>query len=323
MENIEIDKLIYGCLEKYHINIDILDNYNEPHRFYHNMDHIRYMVDLAIKWGILTDDLLLSIILHDIFYFPKVADGYNEKQSAELAFQLTNNETIKNAILDTENHEHFSSQLSSNLCKLDLANLYGDFQTFYDNSYKIFKEYQFVDFSIYKEKRIEVLKKYGVNDTYIEAIKAFKPKIGLYAGSFNPFHKGHYNILKKAEEIFDKVIIARGINPEKANVNGKLVPTVNSGFYYLPLEISNYRQVINFNGLLVKLIDSLKYDVTVIRGLRNSTDLQYEMTQYQFSKDIKPDIKVVSIFCDKEFEHISSTSIKLLEKYGVSAKYLL
>lgn len=319
----KLDKLIYGCLESYNINTDILKNYDEPHRFYHNYQHIRYMVDLAIKWGILTNDLLLAIIFHDIYYFPKAEHGLNEKQSAELAFQLTNNETIKNAILDTQTHEHFSSQLASDLCKLDLANLYGDFQTFYENSYNIFKEYQFVDFSIYKEKRIEVLKNYGVNETYIEAIKAFKPKIGLYAGSFNPFHKGHYDILQKAEQIFDKVIIARGVNPEKANVNGKLVPTVNAGYYCLPLEISNHRQVITFDGLLVKLIDSLDYDMTVVRGLRNSTDLQYEMTQYQYSKDINPDIKMVSIFCDREFEHISSTSIKLLEKYGESNKYLL
>ena len=40
-------------------------------------------------------------------------------------------------------------------------------------------------------------------------------------------------------------------------------------------------------------------------------------------KDLKPDIKMVSIFCDKEFEHISSSSIKILEKYNKSEKYLL
>jgi pantetheine-phosphate adenylyltransferase len=317
----KLKRMIYSCLENHGINTDILKNYDEPHRFYHNFDHIFYMVELALTWGILTNDLLLAIIFHDIIYNPKDKD--NEEKSAELAFQLTGNETIKNAILDTKNHEHFSSQLASYLCDLDLANIYGDFQTFYDNSYKIFKEYQFVDFSIYKDKRIEVLQKYGVNETYIEAIKAFKPKIGLYAGSFNPFHKGHYNILQKAEQIFDKVIIARGVNPAKANVNGKLVQTLNDGYYTLPDVVTKYRQIISFDGLLVKLIDSLDYDVTVIRGLRNSTDLQYEMTQYQYSKDIKSDIKMVSIFCDREFEHISSSSVKLLEKYGESNKYLL
>ncbi len=40
-------------------------------------------------------------------------------------------------------------------------------------------------------------------------------KLGIYAGSFNPIHRGHLNILQKARRVFDKVIVARGINPEK------------------------------------------------------------------------------------------------------------
>ena len=88
-------------------------------------------------------------------------------------------------------------------------------------------------------------------------------KIGVYAGSFNPFHKGHYNILCKAEKIFDKVIIARGINPEKNNV---LVP--------LP-KILDDRPVLSYNGLLTDFMTSLEEEnVTLIRGLRNSVDLQ-------------------------------------------------
>ena len=64
-------------------------------------------------------------------------------------------------------------------------------------------------------------------------------------------------------------------------------------------------------------------DVTLIRGLRNSTDLQYELTQYRFLQELKPDIKVVSIFCDKEYEHISSSAIRNLSKYGKGDEYLL
>ena len=126
-------------------------------------------------------------------------------------------------------------------------------------------------------------------------------KIGVYAGSFNPFHKGHYNILCKAEKIFDKVIIARGINPEKNNV---LVP--------LP-KILDDRPVLSYNGLLTDFMTSLEEEnVTLIRGLRNSVDLQFEMNQYRYFQDLMPNIQMVSIFCDKEFEHISSSGIRLL-----------
>jgi phosphopantetheine adenylyltransferase len=75
--------------------------------------------------------------------------------------------------------------------------------------------------------------------------------------------------------------------------------------------------------MLTDFIDSLGYDVTLVRGLRNSIDLQYELTQFQYMQEFKPDIKIVSIFCDKEFEHISSSSIRMLEKYGKADSYYL
>ena len=130
-------------------------------------------------------------------------------------------------------------------------------------------------------------------------------KIGLYPGSFNPFHKGHYNILLKAEKIFDKVIIARGINPEKGD-SGRLIP-----------KSLDDRTIMSYKGLLTDFIKTLEYDnITVIRGLRNATDLQYEMTQYRYLQDLMPEIQVVSIFCDKEYEHISSSGIRMLFNYG-------
>lgn len=130
-------------------------------------------------------------------------------------------------------------------------------------------------------------------------------KVGVYAGSFNPFHKGHYNILQKAEKIFDKVIIARGYNPEKKN---DLVALPN---------IIMDRTVMQYSGLLTDFIKTLPYkNITVIRGLRNSVDLQYEMNQYRYLQDLMPNIQLVSIFCDKEFEHISSSGIRTLSVFG-------
>lgn len=130
-------------------------------------------------------------------------------------------------------------------------------------------------------------------------------KVGVYAGSFNPWHRGHQNILDKADKIFDKVIIARGYNPEKTN---ELVPLPDS-----ILARENYK----YDGLLTDFIQSLPYDnITVIRGLRNSVDLQYEMNVYRYMQDLMPSLQLVSIFCDKEFEHISSSGIRLLSVFG-------
>ena len=134
--------------------------------------------------------------------------------------------------------------------------------------------------------------------------------IALYPGSFNPFHKGHYDILLKAEKIFNIVVVARGVNPDKQKSEFELPELITSSF-----------PVIEYNGLLTNCIEDYKKradfdNITVIRGLRNSTDLQYEMTQYRYLQDLMPEIQVVSIFCNKEYEHISSSGIRSLSKYG-------
>ena len=143
--------------------------------------------------------------------------------------------------------------------------------------------------------------------------------IAVYPGSFDPFHKGHYDVLMKAKEIFEQVIIAVGVNPHK---------DVRS-FDFPIKEIENLGFIVDpYEGLLTDYIKSdlfSKNEPTIIRGLRNSTDLQFEMTQYRFMQDQYPEVKVVSIFCDKEYEHISSSAIKalyLMDKKEEAEKYL-
>lgn len=290
---------------------EIFDRLNEPHRFYHNWNsHIEYMFKIAEKLGIeLTDDLVLAIIFHDIIYDPLAKD--NELKSARFLYSLIRNDDVYDAILDTTHDHEPKSELGKTLCMLDLYNFYDDFDVFYDNAYKVFKEYQFVDYSIYKKERRKILEKFHVKEDWIKAVYNFKPNIGVYPGSFNPFHIGHDNIRQKAEQIFDKVIIARGINPSKNND-------------FRPISESlKYHQVDYYNGLLTDYLDSKEYDMTVIRGLRNGYDLEYEMNQYHFLQDFKPNIKVISIFGDKQYDHVSSSSIRLLEPYGKDKKYLI
>lgn len=179
---------------------------------------------------------------------------------------------------------------------------------------KTFQEFQHYDFADYKKARIEHLKKINSDkklNALIDYVISYAPRIAVFPGSFSPFHKGHYNVLQKAEKIFDKVIIAFGKNPEKEKQNWPQPKTIKN------------RQICEYNGLLTDFIKTLKYDVTVIRGLRNSTDFQYEQNQYRYIQELKPDIKIVNIFCDKEFEHISSSGIRTLGKYNKHKQYLL
>jgi pantetheine-phosphate adenylyltransferase len=134
-------------------------------------------------------------------------------------------------------------------------------------------------------------------------------KVAVYAGSFNPYHRGHENIRQKGLKIFDRLIIARGVNPDKA-------PST----YQLP-DIIDPKDVMTYSGLLTDFIKELQKElscdnVTLIRGLRNAVDLEYEKVQYRYLQDLMPEIQVVSLFCDAEFEHISSSGIRMLKNYG-------
>ena len=148
-----------------------------------------------------------------------------------------------------------------------------------------------------------------------------KKRLAIYPGSFNPFHKGHLDILLKAEDLFDFVIVAIGTNPEK-NSDEKF-DRLKTLQHQLPLNT-----VEQFSGFLVDYIHEKEeqgYDVTIVRGLRNGADLDYEVNQLRVMKDQKPDVKIVFIPCDGRFEHISSSMIRNMEKIqeGSGSEYIV
>lgn len=143
-------------------------------------------------------------------------------------------------------------------------------------------------------------------------------KCGIYAGSFNPFHIGHQNILNKANLLFDKVVLAQGINPQKSKD-------------YYPLQLIKLEGILkeSYEGLLTDFIkdyleDNIDNDVTIIRGFRNLKDIKYQQEQDYWCKKLYPEFKSIYIECDEEFKHVSSSVIKMLEEYKQNIKqYLL
>lgn len=297
----------------------VLERYKEPHRFYHTFEHLQEVIRHLGESSPISDELFLTAVYHDAVYIPSSVT--NEEDSARLFLQESRNsnisETVKQSVeryIKETKHHKSTSEISQRFIDADLAILNASFDKLLHYEHGIFKEFQFVDYPVYQQKRIEVLNTLNQNgklDHLIAYVKQRKPLIGVFAGSFNPFHKGHYNVLIKAERIFDKVIIAFGKNPEK-----------EARTWPLPNVIKN-RQLIEYSGLLTDFVDSLGYEVIVIRGLRNSTDFQYEQNQYRYIQELKPNIKIVNVFCDKEFEHISSSGIRTLEKFNRHGQYLL
>ena len=145
--------------------------------------------------------------------------------------------------------------------------------------------------------------------------------IGVYAGSFNPFHVGHLDILRQAQRVFDHVIIAIGRNPDKSNEERLPFPTNNVAL--------RDATVVNYSGLLTDYLNTLDLEddiqVFLVRGLRNGDDLQYEQNQLQFIEEMFPSVKPVFFICDRKFGHISSSALKSLKKFSETEylKYVL
>lgn len=305
----------------------VLDRYDEPHRFYHTLDHVFEVTQYLLDRDNLTDELFLVSIYHDAVYDPKSSS--NELDSSNLFLEHAKVsklaplavESVARAIQDTKyevhsgrSYIHNSTTLSDQFIDADLSIFEKDNGALLEYEKKIFKEFQFVDLSVYRDARVKVLEAFndkGNLDFLISYVKTFKPSIAVFPGSFNPFHKGHLNILNKAEAIFDKVILASGVNPDKGERT-----------WDIPKSVQN-RQLERYSGLLTDFLQTLDYEVVVVRGLRNSTDFQYEQNQYRYLQELMPSIRIVNIFCDKEYEHISSSGIRTLEKYGRHLEYLV
>jgi pantetheine-phosphate adenylyltransferase len=153
-----------------------------------------------------------------------------------------------------------------------------------------------------------------------------RKKLGIYAGSFNPFTIGHLNILQKAERILGKgnILVAIGCNPAKTSI------TDNSG---RAKELSEKIgcEVIAYTTFLHEIIlqkEEEGYDVVLVRGLRNGEDLAYEDNQLKFIREFLPEnyyLNTIFLMSDEEYKHISSSAVRQLESFrqGSASQYVI
>lgn len=133
-------------------------------------------------------------------------------------------------------------------------------------------------------------------------------KIAIYPGSFNPFHQKHYDVVKKALMMFDKVIIAPGRN---ANKTGELVANIKD--IKIRFETNNNVEVFAFSGLLKDFALNQKA-TAIIKGLRDINDFLYEQKQQYWDEDLGIHCPTVYIISDRQLVHVSSSAIRTIDK---------
>ena len=141
-------------------------------------------------------------------------------------------------------------------------------------------------------------------------------KVALFPGSFDPITKGHESIILRAIPLFDRIIVAIGVNVEKN--------------YFFPLEkrlnwirkvFKEYPtiEVITYEGLTVDLCKNL--DVSyILRGLRTSADFEFERSIGQMNKMMLPDLETVFLLTTPEYTALNSSIVRDIIRNGGDAK---
>ena len=144
-------------------------------------------------------------------------------------------------------------------------------------------------------------------------------KVCVFAGTFDPFTKGHAFVVEKCLETFDKVFIAIGVNTDK---NPMFSLDDRKQMISLAFKGEKRVEIATFTGMLVDFMKENDIKVNV-RGIRDIDDYKYETTMERYNRDMYPEMTTIYIPTPKELVHISSTAMRnILELKGDASEYL-
>ena len=141
-------------------------------------------------------------------------------------------------------------------------------------------------------------------------------KIAIFPGSFAPFSIGHQSIVDRALPLFDKIIIAIGINSEK---NQYFSIEERLEWITVVYGINPKIEIKQYEGLTVDFCKKEKANY-ILRGLRDSNDFKFEKNIAQMNKELNTNIETIFILTPPELSHISSSLIRDIIKNGGDVK---
>lgn len=137
-------------------------------------------------------------------------------------------------------------------------------------------------------------------------------KIALYPGSFDPITLGHFNIIRRAAVIFDKVIVCVTVNSEK------------SPMFDLSERVDFVRRVtgrlgnveVETSDMLIAEYARTKGVTAIVKGLRVLSDFEREFQMAIINKKINPSLDTLFLTASEKYTYLSSTIVREMAKYG-------
>ena len=144
-------------------------------------------------------------------------------------------------------------------------------------------------------------------------------KKAVFPGSFAPFTIGHKSIIDRALSLFDKIIIAIGVNSDK-----KQSFSMEDRIKWIKdIYIDNPKVIVkDYEGLTVDFCkkENAKY---IIRGIRNVEDFNFEQNIAQMNYNLNNEIETIFLVSAPEFSHISSTIVRdIIKNNGDVSKFI-
>lgn len=136
--------------------------------------------------------------------------------------------------------------------------------------------------------------------------------IAIFPGSFDPFTNGHLDLVRRASQTFNRVIVAVLNNPDKQPLF-----TVSERMELISAAVEPLHgvEVDSFMGLLVDYV-KLKQATVIVRGIRNGSDLDAELPMAQMNEHMHPEAVTLFLGTRPEFAHFSSSLVKQVAKNG-------
>lgn len=143
-----------------------------------------------------------------------------------------------------------------------------------------------------------------------------KKLISIYPGTFDPVTNGHLDIIHRAAELFDKVIVTIAMNPGKTPLF-----TREEREDMLQHELSDMKnvEVDSFTGLLVKYAKEKNAGV-IVRGLRAISDFEYEFQMSLTNRKLNPEINTVFLMPNEKYSYLNSSLVRELASLNANVK---
>lgn len=138
----------------------------------------------------------------------------------------------------------------------------------------------------------------------------------LYSGSFDPVTNGHVDVLAQALDLADRVVVAIGVHPSKKPLFDfdERVAMIRESALLLGADPARV-EVIAFSGLVIEAARKAGA-AAIVRGLRDGTDLDYEMQMAGMNGAMAPEVRTLFLPASPGVRHITATLVRQIAAMG-------